>query len=167
MHAAIIFYLSENTVIIIMITSWYFFNLLCLEFLGYVWIQYWNLMDSVWFHHKVLPGSGKHIDVSNRTSEMTQIHYSISQWTIKECMGHDNITRIFFPLQFSCFPNLWLLTNSKNFSYLYSSFMDTSSSHTHKYTHRHIYTYTHRCTHMGPLEWCSATGDDPHSPQSL
>lgn len=150
-----------------MITSWYFFNLLCLEFLGYVWIQYWNLMDSVWFHHKVLPGSGKHIDVSNRTSEMTQIHYSISQWTIKECMGHDNMTRIFFPLQFSCFPNLWLLTNSKNFSYLYSSFMDTSSSHTHKYTHRHIYTYTHRCTHMGPLEWCSATGDDPHSPQSL
>lgn len=34
----------------------------------------------------------------NRTSEMTQILYYISQWPIKRCIGNHNITRIFSPL---------------------------------------------------------------------
>ena len=43
-------------------------------------------------------------------------------------------------IAFSSFPNLWLLINSRNFSHLYSSFTDTSSSHT--CTHTHMYTHT-------------------------
>ena len=49
-------------------------------------------------------------------------------------------------IAFSSFPNLWLLINSRNFSHLYSSFTDTSSSNTHMYTLTCTYTQIHAHT---------------------